>query len=227
MATITEEYLRTLALMQELDLEVAGEFLLMAATLIHIKSKMLLPPEESTEGEEAPPEEDPRAELVQRLLEYKKYKESAQTLGLLEAEQAKLHLRGSPPLPLTIEGPLQVSVFELLRAFRDVLTRADTGTPLEITREELNVGQCIVALVDRLAAESPMEFGRLFPERATRPEIIVTFLALLEMLRRGLAAARQAAPFGPIMVYRGVERFEEGEAAPTQGEGSERGTAAD
>src|SRR5512136_194388 len=90
-ATITEEYLRTLALMQELDLDVAGEFLLMAATLIHIKSKMLLPDEE-------PPEEDPRAELVQRLLEYKRYKEAAQTFGLLEAEQGQLHERGAPAL---------------------------------------------------------------------------------------------------------------------------------
>jgi segregation and condensation protein A len=224
-ATITEEYLRTLALMQELDLDVAGEFLLMAATLIHIKSKMLLPPEEAAEGEEVPPEDDPRAELVQRLLEYKRYKEAAQTLGLLEAEQALLHARGAPAMELTVEGPLQVSVFELLRAFRDVLQRGDTVTSLEISREELNVGQRIVALVDRLAAESPLEFRRLFPERGTRPEIIVTFLALLEMLRRGLASARQAEPLGPIMVYRGVERVESGEATPAQGEGRGRESA--
>ncbi len=224
-ATITEEYLRTLALMQELDLDVAGEFLLMAATLIHIKSKMLLPPEEAVEGEEAPPEEDPRAELVQRLLEYKRYKEAAQTFGLLEAEQALLHERGAPPLPLTVEGPLQVSLFELLRAFHDVLQRAQAVSPLEISREELNVGQRVVALVDRLAAESPLEFSRLFGESATRTEVIVTFLALLEMLRRGLASARQAEPLGPIMVYRGVERMEAGEEAPAQGEGRGRESA--
>jgi segregation and condensation protein A len=210
-ATITEEYLRYLALMEELDLDVAGEFLLMAATLIHIKSRMLLPPEETAEGEEAA-EGDPRAELVSRLLEYKKFKEAAQTLGLLESEQLLLHHRESPAIPLEVEGPLQISMLELLRAFRNVLRRADTPTPIEITPEELNIGQRIVALLDRLAAESPIEFSRLFADGARRPEIIVTFLALLELLRRGLAAARQAESLGPIMIYRVVERIEEADA---------------
>lgn len=213
-ATITEEYLRTLTLMQELDLDVAGEFLLMAATLIHIKSKMLLPPEEAAEGEEAE-EEDPRAELVDRLLEYKKFKEAAQTLGLLESEQALLHRRGAPAIELTVEGPLSVSLFELMRAFRDVLRRADVPALLEITAEELNVGQRIVLLLDRLAAESPLEFVGLFAGSTRRAEIIVTFLALLELLRRRLATARQAEPMGPIMIYRSVERVEEsGPVAP-------------
>lgn len=214
MATITDEYLRYLTLMQELDLDVAGEFLLMAATLIHIKSKMLLPPEEAAEGEEAE-EEDPRAELVDRLLEYKKFKEAAQTLGLLESEQALLHRRGAPAIELTVEGPLSVSLFELMRAFRDVLRRADVPALLEITAEELNVGQRIVLLLDRLAAESPLEFVGLFAGSTRRAEIIVTFLALLELLRRRLATARQAEPMGPIMIYRSVERVEEsGPVAP-------------
>lgn len=214
MATITDEYLRYLTLMQELDLDVAGEFLLMAATLIHIKSKMLLPPEEAAEGEEAE-EEDPRAELVDRLLEYKKFKEAAQTLGLLESEQALLHRRGAPAIELTVEGPLSVSLFELMRAFRDVLRRADVLALLEITAEELNVGQRIVLLLDRLAAESPLEFVGLFAGSTRRAEIIVTFLALLELLRRRLATARQAEPMGPIMIYRSVERVEEsGPVAP-------------
>jgi len=213
-ATITDEYLRYLALMQELDLEVAGDFLLMAATLIHIKSKMLLPPEEAAEGEGAE-EEDPRAELVDRLLEYKKFKEAAQTLGVLEVEQALLHRRGAPAIELTVEGPLSVSLFELMRAFRDVLRRADVPAPLEITPEELNVGQRIVHLLDRLAAESPLEFTGLFAGSTRRAEIIVTFLALLELLRRRLASARQAEPMGPIMIYRSVERVEEsGPVAP-------------
>lgn len=212
MATITDEYLRYLALMQELDLDVAGEFLLMAATLIHIKSKMLLPPEEAAEGEEAE-EEDPRAELVDRLLEYKKFKEAAQTLGVLETEQGLLHRRGAPAMELTVEGPLSVSLFELMRALRDVLRRADVPAPLEITPEELNVGQRIVLLLDRLAGESPLEFTSLFAGSTRRVEIIVTFLALLELLRRRLATARQAEPMGPIMIYRGVERVDESEAA--------------
>jgi segregation and condensation protein A len=206
-ATITDEYLRYLALMHELDLDVAGEFLVMAATLIHIKSKMLLPPEEGSEGEETE-EADPRAELVDRLLEYKKFKEAAEALGLLEAEQLLLHRRGAPAMELTVEGPLTVSFFELMRAFREVLRRADVESPLEITPEELNVGQRIVLLLDRLAAESPLEFSRLFAGSVRRGEIIVTFLALLELLRRRLATARQPGPMGPIMIYRSVEPVE-------------------
>ncbi len=205
-ASITEEYLRYLAVMQELDLDVAGEYLLMAATLIHIKSKMLLPPEETMEGEEAEPE-DPRAELVSRLLEYRRFKEAAQTLGLLESETQLLHPRGAPAMEFEVEGPLEVSMIELLRAFRDILTRAETtATPLEITPEELNVGQRIVTLVDRLAGESPLEFSRLFADDTRRVEIVVTFLALLELLRRGLATVRQAEVLGPIMIYRTLEQ---------------------
>lgn len=207
-AAITDEYLRYLALMQELDLDVAGEFLLMAATLIHIKSKMLLPPDETADGEEAEPE-DPRAELVSRLLEYKRFKEAAQTLGVLESETAYLHRRGAPAMDMEVEGPLQVSMVELLRALRDVLERTDKAAPLEITPEEINVGQRIVMLIDRLAAESPIEFGRLFGNATRRVEVIVTFLALLELLRRRLATARQSEAVGPIMIYRTVERVDE------------------
>lgn len=207
-AAITDEYLRYLALMQELDLDVAGEFLLMAATLIHIKSKMLLPPDETAEGEEAE-QEDPRAELVSRLLEYKRFKEAAQTLGVLESETAYLHRRGAPAMEMEVEGPLQVSMVELLRALRDVLARTDKVAPIEITPEEINVGQRIVMLIDRLAAESPIEFGQLFGDAARRVEVIVTFLALLELLRRRLATARQSEASGPIMIYRTVERLDD------------------
>jgi segregation and condensation protein A len=214
MATITEEYLRYLAMMQELDLEVAGEFLVMAATLIHIKSRMLLPPEETAAGEEGEPEEDPRAELVDRLLEYQRFKEAAQTLGSLEAEQLLLYRRGAPAIDLEVEGPLSISLFELLRAFRDVLHRAEAPVALEITPEELNVGQRIVALLDRLAQESPLEFAQLFAGSRRRSEIIVTFLALLELLRRRLASARQSEPMGAIMVYRTLERMDAPESEP-------------
>jgi len=224
-ATITDEYLRYLALMQELDLDVAGEFLLMAATLIHIKSKMLLPPDETAEGEEAEPE-DPRAELVNRLLEYKKFKEAAQTLGLLESETALLHRRGAPAMDMEVEGPLQVSMVELLRALRDVLSRADKTAPLEITPEEINVGQRIVMLTDRLAAESPVEFSQLFGDATRRVEIIVTFLALLELLRRRLATARQSEAMGPIMIYRTVERLDEASSSSGATAGAPEGLQA-
>jgi segregation and condensation protein A len=112
-------------------------------------------------------------------------------------------------MEMEIEGPLQVSMVELLRALRDVLSRTDKAAPLEITPEEINVGQRIVMLVDRLAAESPVEFGQLFGNATRRVEVIVTFLALLELLRRRLATARQAEAMGPIMIYRTVERVDE------------------
>ena len=121
--------------------------------------------------------------------------------------------RGAPTIELTVEGPLAVSLLELLRAFRDVLRRADVPAPLEITPEELNVGQRIVRLLDRLASESPLEFNRLFEGSMRRTEIIVTFLALLELLRRRLATVRQAEPLGPIMVYRSVEPAETSDVA--------------
>jgi len=214
-ATITEEYLRALALMQELDLEVAGEFLVMAATLIHIKSRMLLPPEEVPEAEETE-EADPRAELVDRLLEYKRFKEAAQTFGVLEGEQLLLHRRGAPAPALEVEGPLEIPLLDLLKALRAVLRRAPADGAVAIPPEELNVGQRLVLLVDRLAAESPLPFERLFEPGARRLEIIVTFLALLEALRRGMATARQPHPHGPIMIYGALERVAEGEAAAAE-----------
>jgi segregation and condensation protein A len=205
-ARITEEYLRTLALMQELDLDVAGEFLVMAATLIHIKSRMLLPPDEA--DAEEPEEVDPRAELVDRLLEYKRFKEAAQTLAVLEGEQSLLHPRGTPAPPLTVEGPVEIPLVDLLRALRDVLRRAPAERAIEIRSEEMNVGQRLVLLVDRLAKESPLAFDRLFEDSSRRIEIIVTFLALLELLRRGMATARQPELLGPIMIYAVLERVE-------------------
>ncbi len=134
---------------------------------------------------------------------------------MLEGEQFLLHRRGAPALDLEVEGPLEVSLYELLRAFRDVLSRASLPAPFEITPEELSVGQRIVSLLDRLAAESPLEFTALFSGSARRLEIVVTFLALLELLRRRLASARQPDPMGPIMIYRTVERVED-EAAVRQ-----------
>lgn len=204
MAQITEGYLRYLSLMEELDLEGAGEYLLMAATLVHIKSQMLLPePAEPAAPDEQP--EDPRAELVHRLLEYQRFKEAAANLGAWEADQQLVHRRGAPSELLEVEGPLSLTLPELLRAFQQVLQRAAPGPVLEITPEQLKVAPRMVALLDRLARESPVTFLSLFPAGAPRAELIVTFLALLELLRRGLARARQAEPLGDIMIYRAVE----------------------
>ena len=201
-AIITEQYLAYIRLMEELDLAVAGEFLVMAATLVHLKSRLLLPPEEPAEGEEAP--EDPRTELVDRLLEYQRFKEVAADLAGREAEQSLHYPRGGPPLVGEVEGPLSLSLFELLAAFRRVLDRAEGGPVLEITREALDVGQRLLRILDALNLQSPIPFTALFAGQRTRGELIVTFLALLEILRRGLASARQTETFGEIMVYRAL-----------------------
>lgn len=204
MAKVTEEYLRYLALMQELDLEIAGEFLVMAATLIHIKSKMLLPPEEAAAMAEEP-EEDPRAELVSRLLEYQRFKEAAATLGDREAEQQRVYTRGLPSDLVEVEGPLAISLYDLLAAFSQAIRRAEQIPDLVITPETLTVGEKIVEILDHLARESPVPFFALFARGASRGEIVVIFLALLELLRRRLASARQAEAMGEIMIYRNIE----------------------
>ncbi|MGH7412061.1 MAG: segregation and condensation protein A [Candidatus Methylomirabilis sp.] len=211
-AKITEEYLRCLSTMQELDLEVAGEFLVIAATLIHIKSKMLIPEEES-EGEEAP-QEDPRRELVDRLLEYKRFKDTAMTFEEMESRQQLLYVKPIDPSLHVAEGKLQVSLSELLRAFAAIMRRAPEGAVLDITAETITVSERMVALLDRLSLESPLPFAALFDVAGTRSLLIATFLALLELLRQGLVRARQSDPDGEIMVYRKMEMPEGGNGRP-------------
>jgi segregation and condensation protein A len=202
-ANITQEYLGYLGEMEQLDLEVAGEFLVLAATLIHIKSKMLIPVQESIV--DGLPVEDPRQELVERLLEYRRFKEAAITFEGLEAEQALLYTRpGDPSVPMA-EGPIEISLSDLLRAFMAVMQRVPEAVAGEITPDTINVGGRMVALLDRLAIQSPMPFMALFEGVTTRSLLIATFLGLLELLRRGLVRARQAEPTSDITIYRTVE----------------------
>lgn len=202
-AKITQEYLGCLAEMEELDLEVAGEFLVLAATLIHIKSKMLIPVQESVA--EGVPAEDPRQELVERLLEYRRFKEAAMQFEELEAGQALLYVRPADPTVPPVEGPLEVNLSELLRAFMAVMQRTPEAVAVEITPESINVGERMVALLDRLALQSPVPFLALFEGVTTRALLIATFLGLLELLRRGLVRARQSEPGSEITIYRTVE----------------------
>jgi segregation and condensation protein A len=202
-AKITQEYLGCLAGMEELDLEVAGEFLVLAATLIHIKSKMLIPVEEA--AAEGLPAEDPRQELVERLLEYKRFKEAAMTFEELEAGQSLLYARPTDPAIPIADGPLEVSLAALLCAFAAVMQRTPEARAVEITPETINVGERMVALLDRLALQSPVLFMALFEGVTTRVQLIATFLGLLELLRRGLVRARQAEPGSEITIYRTVE----------------------
>ena len=198
---ITGQYLEYIEIMKELDLEIAGEFLVMAATLIQIKSRMLLPPDE-----EAPPDEieDPRFELVQRLLEYQAFKDAASILKEKEDERLKIFVR-PPEVPVEEETLLpelylfDVNLFDLLAAFKKLLMNAPPEMRT-ITRETLTVKDKMMHIVDMIENIESIRFEELFKESFTRVQLIVTFLALLELLRLGLARVYQEQQFGNIWV---------------------------
>jgi segregation and condensation protein A len=197
---ITRQYLDYIEFMKELNLEIAGEFLVTAATLIHIKSKMLLPPDEE-EKEEAV--EDPRAELVQRLLEYQSFKDSSRHFRKREDIWKTIFHRSATdsdsiefePEPVLFEA----SVFDLISAFQKLLQKAPPEV-LEITRETLTVTDRINFIVERMENEDGVRFEDLFDEGYTKTTLIVTFLALLELVRLGLIKTYQEKAFGPVWI---------------------------
>lgn len=199
-SSITEQYLGYLELMKSLNLDVAGEFLVMAATLLHIKSRLLLPVDEEEEGEEG---EDPRAELVRQLQEYQVYKEAGETLKELEERRRLTFTRSSvgPEEPKRTDFPLEVSLFEMLAALRKLVERIPDDEPFEIARERLSVADRIGEVLETLrGAAGELPFEALFVESSSRSDVIVTFLALLEIVRMRLARARQPVAGGQIMV---------------------------
>jgi len=196
-AKITRQYLETLELMRELDLEVAGEFLVMAATLMRIKARMLLPPAVSEEVEE-----DPREGLVRQLLEYSRFKEAAQDLGRLESERRLLFERGSP-IELTdpeASGLLPVSMFRLLDALKSVLSRQVPPIVHTVNAEPVSLATAIQLMRERLLTTQRMLFEELLDRFETRLEKITAFLGLLELLKQGSIAAAQESLFGPIWI---------------------------
>ena len=204
-ALITAQYLKTIELMQELNLDVAGEFLVMAATLIHIKSKMLLPRPETAAGVEGD-EEDPRDALVRRLLEHQKFKAAA---GLLhEREQVRAAQWQRPDERVAAiagdgyEPELEVDLFTLLGAFQAVVARAKERPKMLLPPEQIPVEVRIEQLLARLSETEACGFDELFADVHDRAGLIVTFLALLEMIRLELVRAFQSGAFGPIRVYK-------------------------
>ena len=204
-ALITEQYLRYSELMQELNLDAAGEFLVMAATLIHIKARMLIPrPETDEDGE---PEEDPRDALVRRLLEHQKFKAAA---GLLHDHEMLRSAQWIRPDSSVIaaageayEPELEVDLFGLLRAFRGVLDRASRQPPMIVPPERISIEQRMDQLIAGLSDTESCGFENLFTEGDnSRSFLIVTFLAILEMIRLKLVRVFQSGAFGPIRVYK-------------------------
>jgi segregation and condensation protein A len=197
---ITEQYLEYLQLIKVLNLDIAGEYLLMASTLLHIKSRMLLPKSSEVEEEE---EEDPRAELVRRLLEYQKYKNAALEMEKRPLLDRDVFIRLTPPEPEEEpeEERIEVNLFELLEAFRQVLERVKPETVHNVLLEHLSVEDKIQEILALLEKENrSMVFHRLFPEQASRRIIVVTLLAILELVKMKRIRIFQLAAFETIRV---------------------------
>ncbi len=203
---ITEQYLAYIALMQELDLDVAGEFLVMASTLIHLKSKTLLPRPETAAGDDDSGE-DPREALVRRLLEHQKYKAAGALLHERETLRSAQWMRSDASVAEAAgdeyESELEVDLFSLLTAFRGVLERANRRPHMVIPPEQISMEVRIAQLLACLSETEACGFEDLFADGdGSRPFFIVTFLALLEMIRLKLIRVFQTGSFGEIRVYK-------------------------
>ena len=198
-ATITDQYLDYLKMMRSLNLDVAGEFLLMAATLLHIKSKTLLPLPPEEEEEEG---EDPRAELVNRLLEYQQYKEAAARLHERDMLDRDIFVQENQAEESEDRGLVEVGVFELIEALKDVLNRAAIEAVYDITLDRITIEERIVQILEEVKLEgSGLLFSSLFHGASSKEDIIVTFLALLELIKMRLIKVYQRIPFGPIEIF--------------------------
>ncbi|KKM73573.1 hypothetical protein LCGC14_1409060 [marine sediment metagenome] len=198
---ITRQYLEYLGLMKELDLEVAGEFLVMAATLIHIKSRMLLPVEDTADTDEP---EDPRLELVMRLLEFKAFKEAAHGLRQREDEQTDVFTRA----PSELDGDedeaedlslFDLNLFDLITSFQKMLERAPAEAQT-ITRETLTVKDKMALIIESIQSKDVIRFTDLFKGDVIKAHYLVTFVAMLELIRLGIAKVYQEKEFGEIWI---------------------------
>ncbi|HAO31710.1 MAG TPA: segregation/condensation protein A [Candidatus Competibacter sp.] len=194
-ADITRQYLDYLALMRELRLELAAEYLVMAAWLAEIKSRLLLPKPASVDAEE----EDPRAELVRRLQEYQRFQQAARALDALPRLERELYLASAEPVERQIAPPPPpVALADLLEALREVLARAALYDHHHIQRESLSVRERMSQVLERLDALRFTPLTALFRPEQGRAGVVVTFLAILELLRETLLELAQAEPFAPI-----------------------------
>ncbi|MCA9398223.1 MAG: segregation/condensation protein A [Candidatus Omnitrophica bacterium] len=222
---ITEQYMQYIEMMKMLDLDIVGDFLVMAATLMHIKSKMLLPPDPSEEDEE---EIDPRDELARRLLEYKKFKEIAETLKVKEEERKELFARNineEERRQLAEDAKevfFEANLFDLINALSEALRKVPEDVIHEITREEFTVEQKIHDVLHLLLKKSSVKVSKLFAQAQTKMEAIVTFLAILELIRLKEVKIIQTEIFGEIEVSRNKDNMiPESESSGTEDEQSQ------
>jgi segregation and condensation protein A len=204
-ALITQQYLEYIDLMKSLDMEIAGDFLVMASTLTHIKSKMLLPPPENPESEEDGV--DPRAELIRRLLEYKSFKDAAGSLEGKEETWSRMYTRAAeaaPDVPADDEPLLfDFHLFDLLAALKDVMARVPDAK-FEITAEAVSITEKISQILSRLEVVDSLLFSDLFEGSTSKAQVIGTFLALLELIKTRVIKAFQVEQFGAIRIMKSV-----------------------
>jgi len=206
-AFVTQKYLEYLDAMAALDIDVAGEYLLMAATLCHIKSRELLPSPEPLEDEGEPGEEDgvdPRADLIKRLLEYQRYREAALALGERPVLTRDV-FRRDPAVPDHDQSEgirlRDVTVADLLEAFREVMERALRESFHEIVHEDVSVDECVELIVRRMEMDGALRFRDLFAGSPSRRRMVATFLALLELVKRQFLQARQEEDGAEILLF--------------------------
>ena len=200
---ITRQYLEYLQAFKELNIDLAGEFVVMAANLIYLKSRSLLPVDQQPPEEDAE-EDDPRWELIRQLIEYKKFKEAAAQLQVRQIEQEGVFVRQSSGSNVFALAPLrlgEVGIFQLINAFQNVIKRVKAREDLrEIFGEHHTVSDKIDWILQRVADGTPLRFSELFAGMASRVEIVVTFLALLELIRLRQVRAVQPEVFAEIEI---------------------------
>ena len=211
-SNITDQFIKHIEIMQMVSLDQAGEFMAMAATLLVIKMKMLMP--RHTDEEDELVEEDPRAELVRRLLEYKRFKEAARQLREREAERAQYHVRTTryPFVEhLDLEPALRIEMFDLLGALAGVLERVQAAPVHQVLREPYTVKEKIELILAAVQASETVRFEECFKDDAIKMEVIVTFIAILELVKRGRLSVFQTESLGP-------HRLQERQAEPAEAE---------
>jgi segregation and condensation protein A len=197
-AKITREYLDYLNMMEGMQIELAGEFFVLAATLMRIKVQMLLRKDDDSD-------EDPRQELVQSLIEYRKMVEAARNFRDLEEQRFHIFTRPVPPEEKEAAGEpvMDLSLFQLMRAFQSVMTQFEGAPVREVELEQFTIEEKIDLVRGALSAREPVLFADLFASSRTRLELIVTFMAMLELLKHGQARVEQEGSFGSIWLYKG------------------------
>ena len=203
-AVITHQYLEYIDLMKSLDMEIAGDFLVMASTLTHIKSRMMLPPSENPEEDDGI---DPQAELIRRLLEYKSFKEAAGSLEDKESTWSQMYTRQADVTPdvHAEDEPLlfDFHLFDLLAALKDVIARVPDAA-FEITSEAVSITEKISHILTRLETVDSLLFTDLFETSTSKAQVIGTFLALLELIKTRMVKVFQVEQFGAIRIMRSV-----------------------